>query len=80
MSEMQRKGLGVTSGFSTNTPPDEVPRPPIKARCRTCRVNLTEIRADVVVVSPKGMAHIGEDYGRTFCGRDATGDNWWWPL
>jgi hypothetical protein len=31
------------------------------------------------VVSPTGIAHMGEDYGITYCGIDATGKKWWWP-
>ncbi len=32
------------------------------------------------VVSPSGIAHIGEVEGDTKCGKDATGDAWWWPM
>lgn len=32
------------------------------------------------IVSPSGLAHIGVDGGYTLCGKDATGDDWWWPL
>lgn len=32
------------------------------------------------VISPSGIAHIGCDGGNTLCGKDATGDAWWWPL
>lgn len=31
------------------------------------------------VVSPAGIVHITE-YEDTLCGKDATGDAWWWPL
>jgi hypothetical protein len=32
------------------------------------------------VVSPTGVAHVGADYGMTACGKDATGEDWWWEL
>ena len=53
-----------------------VPQPKIKGYCRRCR----GARHAFQVVSPSGLAHIGEDFGTTACGIDATGDRWWWPL
>jgi hypothetical protein len=63
--------------------PEEVPRPTIIRRCRVCDVSanhLNELRE--VVVSPTGTAHHSSerDPGDTACGKDATGDGWWWPL
>lgn len=31
-------------------------------------------------VSRNGVEHVGDLYGMTFCGKDATGDGWWWPV
>lgn len=58
----------------------EVPRPPIKRACGRCDVRSGAIDDNLVIVSPRGIAHFGEDYGDTSCGIDATGDGWWWPL
>jgi hypothetical protein len=62
--------------------PDEVPRPPIKARCRVCRPSDWHLEHNGVIVSPQGVAHLGRDVdsGDTWCGKDATPDGWWWPL
>jgi hypothetical protein len=30
------------------------------------------------VVSPTGLAHSSSGDGVTDCGKDATGDDWWW--
>lgn len=33
------------------------------------------------VVSPAGITpHRHDRRGETYCGKDATADNWWWPL
>ncbi len=32
-----------------------------------------------LVVSPQGVAHHANEYGDTDCGKDATGNGWWWP-
>lgn len=55
-------------------------RPTIHRPCKRCKVTEDEVRGGYVVVSPRGVAHHGADYGMTVCGSDATGDNWWWPL
>ena len=52
--------------------------------CKRCERNW-ESRSDVnhsafTVISPRGTAHTGTEYGQTGCGLDATGDKWWWPL
>lgn len=36
--------------------------------------------SDVMIVSPRGVAHHSDGWGVTICGRDATGENWWWRL
>jgi hypothetical protein len=60
---------------------EEVPKPPVKRRCKVCfRYDMDD---DVNgVVSPTGVEHHGHSYigGDTLCGKDATGANWWWPL
>jgi hypothetical protein len=61
-------------------PPDEVPRPPITATCRVCRLVAMEVAHGNLIVAPDGMAHRGEGNGDTTCGMDATGPGWWWPL
>ena len=48
--------------------------------CRVCRVTEEDIRSRQIVVSPQGMAHHGDEYGETVCGKDATKPKWWWPL
>ena len=56
------------------------PRPTIYRLCELCKVTREDHDNNKVIVSPRGMAHFGADYGRTECGKDATGDKWWWPL
>jgi len=58
---------------------DEVPMPEVTSGCYVCRVTAADVRRGVVVVSPTGKAHHGNG-GVTNCGKDATGDGWWWPL
>lgn len=53
----------------------------IKSLCRAC-AKTDEARfapPSQGVVSPTGVEHIGLN-GNTACGKDATGDEWWWPL
>lgn len=57
----------------------ERPMPPVKRLCSKCDVRLWQVDRGQVVVSPRGTAHNGMD-GDTWCGVDATGPNWWWPL
>lgn len=52
----------------------------IVAECDRCGCERYEHRMGMIVVSPKGRAHYGGEYGNTRCGIDATGDKWWWPL
>lgn len=59
---------------------DEVPMPEVRRGCVLCKVTDEELLAGYVVVSPTGIAHHGTDDGETECGKDATGDGWWWPL
>lgn len=49
---------------------------------RDCKVCLSgdELGYGCGIVSPSGIAHIGVYGGDTRCGKDATGDGWWWPL
>ncbi len=50
-------------------------------RCLVCeRIEVRWSSGVYGVVSPTGIEHIGRDDGVTACGKDATGDNWWWPL
>jgi hypothetical protein len=47
--------------------------------CKVCR-SAPEVYGDGVL-SPSGIAHIVAGYGdHTLCGKDATGESWWWPL
>jgi hypothetical protein len=51
---------------------------------RACKVcGLTQEDLDdspfQLVVSPQGVAHYTDCYGKTECGKDATRDGWWWP-
>lgn len=34
----------------------------------------------VILNTRTGKYHSGGEYGETDCGRDATGDDWLWPL
>ncbi len=61
----------------------EIDRPEIVGRCKVCRVTTEDVDANKVVVSPAGVAHFTEDHTCaefTACGKDATGEFWWWPL
>jgi len=56
-------------------------RPKIKKMCQAgCRVTLENVAAGTVIVSPSGCAHLGAFDGVTYCGKDATGPAWWWPV
>lgn len=61
-------------------PADETPMPGVRQSCAVCRVTLREIYDGNCIVSPSNIAHRSNGYESTFCGHDATGDNWWWPL
>lgn len=54
--------------------------PEVERACSICGPTDEEILAGHVVVSPTGVAHHGTDWGKTDCGKDATGEHWWWPL
>lgn len=58
---------------------EAVPQPVVKRRCASC-VKQGGDWSGPGVISPNGIEHAGADYGLTECGKDATGDNWWWPL
>lgn len=54
----------------------------IVGRCGRCERTLIFIfdpKWHGWILSPKGVMHIGVDGGKTACGIDATGDEWWWP-
>lgn len=55
--------------------------PEVKGYCKRCRRDPYGRHDEAfAVVSPTGITHIGEEYGETACGIDATGENWWWRL
>ena len=55
----------------------------VKRRCRRCVAVIGAAAAESGwrqgVVSPAGIEHL-TDSELTFCGIDATGPEWWWPL
>lgn len=60
---------------------EPVPKPTVKGACKTCHSSLAwGVRPVGTIVSPRGIEHVGCEDGDTLCGRDATGDAWWWPL
>jgi hypothetical protein len=40
---------------------------------------MQDVHEGRVIVSPQHVAHFGDE-GMTECGKDATGEKWWWPL
>jgi hypothetical protein len=55
----------------------------VTRRCETCGRSIIggwESHPGFGVVSITGVEHVGVDYGRTACGKDADGPSWWWPL
>jgi hypothetical protein len=58
----------------------ETTMPPVHRGCKRCGVTERHIEEGRVVVSNKGVAHFGAGYGMTACGKDATGNGWWWPV
>lgn len=56
--------------------------PEVMRACSICGPTDDEILAGRVIVSPNGVAHHSDNDGdgRTDCGKDATGEHWWWPL
>lgn len=65
----------------------EIPQPEVKAPCLLCLRALvargwatSHLAVRPPAVSPLGIGHEGADFGRTLCGKDATGDRWWWRL
>lgn len=52
----------------------------VRSLCKACR--WVPIEPLVRLVSPQGVAHEQAPHGdpRTACGKDATGDDWWWRL
>lgn len=60
--------------------------------CRRCQASLDKWEVngrmkrvrDVDAVSPKGIGHAGgfawQSDGRTACGIDGTGKDWWWSI
>ncbi len=63
-------------------PLDWMPMPDVTKLCSVCGVTEAEVDQGYVLVSPRGIAHHGHSWrtGDTVCGRDATGQRWWWPL
>ena len=66
---------------------DEPEKERVVARvCRRCQERAWEGRivefSDVMIVGPRGVAHIQSDVDetKTVCGSDATGKDWWWRL
>lgn len=51
----------------------------VTRRCKRC-LSVRPLWGTFGVVSKNGIEHVGGDYGITACGKDATGDTWWWPL
>lgn len=49
----------------------------VRRWCPICRPEGGSLD-DVQIVSRVGVAHESAGYGETDCGRDATGENWWW--
>ena len=47
--------------------------------CKRCAQGF-EGGEEVEIVSPSGVAHCEGREGRTKCGIDATGEDWWWQL
>lgn len=59
-----------------------LPMPEVKGYCARCyhgQPRVTDPDREVRLVSPTGLAHHG-NIGRTDCGREATGPDWWWRL
>lgn len=49
--------------------------------CRVCESSCGPIDLDhPMIVSGLGLVHCSKGYGETCCGKDATGDGWWWRL
>ena len=48
--------------------------------CLLCGVTEENIRANEFILSPSGVAHSTDGYENTTCGKDGTGEKWWWPL
>jgi len=52
----------------------------VKGFCSVCFAGGEGADPPVDLVSPSGLVHAGLDGGKTFCGYDATGDDWWWRV
>lgn len=60
---------------------EEVPKPAVVRQCKVCgNAWWAKGRPWTGIVSPRRVEHIGLNDGLTVCGKDATGDKWWWPL
>jgi hypothetical protein len=51
----------------------------VLGQCKTC-ARIYPSTSGTGIISPSGCEHIGVEDGMTACGRDATGDQWWWPV
>lgn len=76
MTDWQGIGAITASGHTMVYPRQ---RPTVTRGCSRCGVTDEDVRARLVIVSPTGLAHFGEDDGDTSCGIRATSDGWWWP-
>lgn len=48
--------------------------------CGSCARSRDFDASDYELLSPAGTAHVQAwDSDKTLCGRDATGEQWWWP-
>lgn len=48
------------------------------ARCQASELSTYGVTDfGIEIVSPNGTAHLGDDYGHTLCGIDATPNGWW---
>ena len=54
----------------------------VKSVCARCaKMHWVPLQlTDVDIVSRNGIGHVGDEYGMTLCGIDATGDRWWHKL
>lgn len=71
--------------MSTRSVEWAIPKPPVSRACKVCEGSIetrwaATFKVGHGVVSPTGIEHTGLDGGLTACGKDATGDGWWWPL
>lgn len=73
--------LPITSGLvrSEDDWPYARPIPQRRRACKVCKVDQECVDRGWCVISSSGVCH-DVDGDTTICGKDATGDGWWWPL